>query len=729
MRHYTSRAGDPHRHLHLQINARVFAAGAWRGLHSVGVVDSIEALNGIGHAAVLCDPEFRTALAAHGYTLDDSGEVAELTPYAGRFSERSSQIARNIDRYEAQWRADHPGQEPGPKLRRSWDRRAWAEARPDKVTPKDGSELVKRWNEELHELGFRAPAPPADGPCPSGSERLKGSVPAIGAINRDVAVELILLRLGAKRSAWNAADIRGEAEKVIASVGVIAERGIRTELAEDLTARAVDACRPLRERPDVPEHIRNLTSDRVLAVEAELVDTIAARSQRPVVPARRVRGTGHLDRAQQQVVAALAGDAALLVIEGAAGAGKTATLAAARGAGPPARGRHADAQGGTSRSQRGGHRCVFRGMARSSARVPMGRRRLLVARRRHPRAQRSAASRRCAPGRRGRDARPGHRSRTVSRSPNRLAPLSRSSATATSCPPLDAAASSTSPRDGDGRRRTSSLSRCTASAIRSTPTSACGCARAGGPARSSTRCSSAARSSSIPSEVERTAVLADVGSRGDELIIADTREQVASINAAIRDRRLAGGERTGELVTRRGERIGLGDRIATRRNDRDLGVANRDVWTVAGVGDDGSLVVVGRTGQRVLAGARSAPRSRHRALPLLAGLDRPALPLGPRRSRWPDSFCPIRGSRCCVSPVREHARSRTEGVDMTIKPLGVPDEGDDNHILMFEEFCAFIRTPQRTVREWRRPQARPALVAFQRQQAPLHKPWPSCAAS
>src|SRR3954467_12171698 len=39
MRHYTSRAGDPHRHLHLQINARVFAAGKWRGLHTVGVRD------------------------------------------------------------------------------------------------------------------------------------------------------------------------------------------------------------------------------------------------------------------------------------------------------------------------------------------------------------------------------------------------------------------------------------------------------------------------------------------------------------------------------------------------------------------------------------------------------------------------------------------------------------------------------------------------------------------
>ena len=39
----------------------------------------------------------------------------------------------------------------------------------------------------------------------------------------------------------------------------------------------------------------------------------------------------------------------------------------------------------------------------------------------------------------------------------------------------------------------------------------------------------------------------------------------------------------------RGERIGLGDRVATRRNDPDLGVANRQTWTVTGIGDDGSL--------------------------------------------------------------------------------------------------------------------------------------------
>jgi exodeoxyribonuclease V alpha subunit len=86
IRHYTSRAGDPHRHLHLQINARVLAAGGWRGLHSVGIRDSIEAINGIGHAAVACDPEFRAAVAAHGFTYDpECSEIRELAPFVGAF--------------------------------------------------------------------------------------------------------------------------------------------------------------------------------------------------------------------------------------------------------------------------------------------------------------------------------------------------------------------------------------------------------------------------------------------------------------------------------------------------------------------------------------------------------------------------------------------------------------------------------------------------------------------
>jgi exodeoxyribonuclease V alpha subunit len=41
--HRSSRAGDPHVRLHLQITAWVWAAGMWREIHTVGVRDSLAA--------------------------------------------------------------------------------------------------------------------------------------------------------------------------------------------------------------------------------------------------------------------------------------------------------------------------------------------------------------------------------------------------------------------------------------------------------------------------------------------------------------------------------------------------------------------------------------------------------------------------------------------------------------------------------------------------------------
>src|SRR3712207_4364729 len=145
VRHHTSRAGDPHRHLHLQVNARGFAAGRWRGLHTVGVRDFLAAINGIGHAAVAADPQFRAALAAHGYTLGATGEVLELADYVGPFSARAAQIGRHRDRYERGWTAAHPGQTPGPALRRARGAGAGGAGRPDKGVPPLGGDLPARW--------------------------------------------------------------------------------------------------------------------------------------------------------------------------------------------------------------------------------------------------------------------------------------------------------------------------------------------------------------------------------------------------------------------------------------------------------------------------------------------------------------------------------------------------------------------------------------------------------
>lgn len=48
-----------------------------------------------------------------------------------------------------------------------------------------------------------------------------------------------------------------------------------------------------------------------------------------------------------------------------------------------------------------------------------------------------------------------------------------------------------------------------------------------------------------------------------------------------------------------GEQIGIGDRVATRRSDTDLGVANLELWAFAGA-QNGALEVVGDAGRRTL---------------------------------------------------------------------------------------------------------------------------------
>jgi hypothetical protein len=103
------------------------------------------------------------------------------------------------------------------------------------------------------------------------------------------------------------------------------------------------------------------------------------------------------------------------------------------------------------------------------------------------------------------------------------------------------------------------------------------------------------------SDAERTQALAQVAAdtvRAPDgmLMMADTREQTTALNGAIRDRLLAAGhlDDTDTVITRTGERLGVGDRVATRRNDRDLGVTNRDTWTITAIGADGGFTLRGR---------------------------------------------------------------------------------------------------------------------------------------
>jgi len=135
----------------------------------------------------------------------------------------------------------------------------------------------------------------------------------------------------------------GEVEQLIARTGLVATAAVRLELAEDLTARTLVACVPLVVEADgsarsVPEHLRALTSPQILAIEGELTTRLVARAAHtpasPAMPAHLMAGgieaAKELDAAQKAVVAALAGTGPLTLVEGAAGAGKTTTLAATR---------------------------------------------------------------------------------------------------------------------------------------------------------------------------------------------------------------------------------------------------------------------------------------------------------------------------------------------------------------------------------------------------------------
>jgi exodeoxyribonuclease V alpha subunit len=369
-------------------------------------------------------------------------------------------------------------------------------------------------------------------------------------------------------------------------VGVVADPGVRIELTEDLAARAVAACRPLLPGSAVPEHIRSLTSDRVLAVEAELNDRLSLRAEH--------------------------GARDLVVVEGAAGAGKTTRLRAQRRAVEAA----------------GNWMIVVTPTLKAAqvAATEVGASAFSAAWLVHQHGFRWDAD--------------GHWSRVATDRVDRAAVL---------MPGDELVVDEAGMLDQDTARALLTIADETGArlvllgdrhqlpavgrggvldlALRWAPPEAVEqlttVHRFADPAYADL--SLAMRSGEHSGEVFDTllergeivihasqteAIEAIAGVRG--LVLADTRDQVTALNAAIRDQRAAGGvggeaggEHAGEhggevLTTSSGEVIGVGDRVATRRNDRDLGVANRDTWTVTAVGADGRLAVRGRSGERGL---------------------------------------------------------------------------------------------------------------------------------
>lgn len=321
--HRTSRAGDPHRHIHMQIGMRVWAAGKWRGLNGAALFKQQGAIRALGTAVIAASPELADVLGRHGLTLDPAtGEVAELEPFNAVMSKRGEQVRRNLERLETAWDQAHPGETMGPVVASRLRAEAWAYERPAKKPTTLREEAA--WVTELREAGYD----------PERVERKPAQPPVL---LDDLAVQEIasraLDRCAAGASAWTPHTVQEHVTRIATEAGVRAAPAQLREfiaLASDLATS--DCFSILPPGTATPEHVAHLTSVGVVAAETALRDQLTAatprREPKPADVTEAARTAG-LDAGQTVAAAAVASTDPLVIVEGAAGAGKTTMLGVA----------------------------------------------------------------------------------------------------------------------------------------------------------------------------------------------------------------------------------------------------------------------------------------------------------------------------------------------------------------------------------------------------------------
>lgn len=327
--HKTSRAGDPHRHVHFQIGTRVWAAGKWRGLDTAALFKQQGAVRALGTAILAAHPGLAHALDAHGLTLDPvTGEVTELEPFNTLMSKRAAQVERNLAELETAWDDAYPGQEPGPVVHARMIAKAWAKERPQKRPTTLAHEAG--WRQDLTDAGYDP------------NRFLQRRLPAHAPVGvDDVAIQTIasraLDRCAAAASTWTRHTVQENVTRIVTEYGVRAGPVELWQLVELATDLAVGDCLSVLPPGAVqPDHVAHLTSLHVIAAETRLRDLLATASStsgktRHADLTAPAVGRG-LDDAQAQAAAAIASTDQLVVVEGAAGAGKTTMLGVAIGA-------------------------------------------------------------------------------------------------------------------------------------------------------------------------------------------------------------------------------------------------------------------------------------------------------------------------------------------------------------------------------------------------------------
>lgn len=336
LQHRRSRALDPHIHRHLWLSVKVRGEdGQWSNVDSRVAMKLHTLINAEGELAARTDPQWIAALAAHGYTLNADGEVAQVAHAVRPLSRRSNQIEANRAVMIAEWRQAHVGREPDREVLNQIDRRAWATDRPRKPKELEEAEWELLIREELEkidpELGRdRA----AVAPRVTRLEQLDLRLLAARAI---VDADLRSTGYGGRFSSF---DVRAGAMRAVAASGIVAGRGeldsVIEQVVENAFAHTIDLLDGDAERP---AHIKGYMAESTAALKAELADrfdalnaagdALSSEAMSLIADAELASGDT-MDAAQAQAAGAIAGTDRLVAVTGPAGTGKTTMLRVAK---------------------------------------------------------------------------------------------------------------------------------------------------------------------------------------------------------------------------------------------------------------------------------------------------------------------------------------------------------------------------------------------------------------
>ncbi len=337
LQHRRSRALDPHIHRHLWLNMKVQGAdGKWSSLDSRVAMKLHTVINAEGELAARTDPRWIAALAVHGYTLDDAGEIAQIAHVVRPLSRRSNQIESNRVRLVEAWREEHPGREPGAEDLHHIDALAWAQRRPGKPAALDEDAWEQRVREELADIDpilFWRHEPARLRPT-SIADLDRGQLAHHAILDADARS----VSSSGRFSPW---DVRAGAIRALSHSGVVADRHVLDELIDDVVARALDETVDLGPEEDKPSHLKALMATETVILKLKVGNVFAVLANPGLLPnlhdmheiesthAREHRG---LDDTQFTAACAIAGTSGLVSVTGPAGSGKTTMLRVVRDA-------------------------------------------------------------------------------------------------------------------------------------------------------------------------------------------------------------------------------------------------------------------------------------------------------------------------------------------------------------------------------------------------------------